>query len=487
MSGVYTLTVLFLILLFLERFDCFEKCSVHFDLRVSNGVCNISTPSLCNSASICKKQFKMVYLEGKPFRPELIEDLLRTCCGPCVNTTEVTILKTISEVSPTLMKNAHFVFPVLGRRDSVKLYGYRYIPIIDAPSVYYITHKSQDLMKTLILSCLAMWPFGIICTLMVLISGFVCWSLETLANKGEFPRTFLRGWFEGIWWSFISMTTVGYGDKIPRTIIARLFAIGWIVIGITLFSIVTAMLTSEIFEAHANIQPPDMMDSRVGVIRDHSYETILVADNGGILIDVPRDNITDGIHKLVDMLHREYIDGFVLDRYELMLFYDLFKDDPKFDEDVFYLRTHTILTPITHTEQHAYGLLVADEEHYEFLSHFMISNWEVIKSCTSLFLNSYSRHLHLHREKGKMFSTKGELFWPSFTTCAVTLLFILMVGGLYEWMRNKIPSRFELLEKRKRGNITYVKQSQQPSSKLHKKRLKIHLQKRKMKSASHAI
>ena len=151
------------------------------------------------------------------------------------------------------------------------------------------------------------------------------------------------------------------------------------------------------------------------------------------------------------MLKSKKIDGFVLDRYELMLFYDLFKDDPKFGEDVFYIRTHTLLTPITHNEQHAYGILVADEEHYEFLSHFMISNWEVIKSCKSLFLNSYSRHLHLHHERGKMFSTKGELFWPSFTTCAIILLLILFVGGLYECMRNKKPSRFVPPKKKTKG------------------------------------
>lgn len=29
-------------------------------------------------------------------------------------------------------------------------------------------------------------------------------------NTEEFPRSFLRGFFEGFWWSFVSMTTVGY-------------------------------------------------------------------------------------------------------------------------------------------------------------------------------------------------------------------------------------------------------------------------------------
>ena len=32
-------------------------------------------------------------------------------------------------------------------------------------------------------------------------------------NKEEFPRPFLLGWFEGFWWSFVSMTTVGKGPS----------------------------------------------------------------------------------------------------------------------------------------------------------------------------------------------------------------------------------------------------------------------------------
>ena len=43
-------------------------------------------------------------------------------------------------------------------------------------------------------------------------------------NKKEFPSNFVRGWWEGIWWSFISMTTVGYGYKSPKSIPARLFS-----------------------------------------------------------------------------------------------------------------------------------------------------------------------------------------------------------------------------------------------------------------------
>merc|ERR1711962_1046511 len=102
---------------------------------------------------------------------------------------------------------------------------------------------------------------------MVMISGFLCWLLERKRNETQFPRGFMLGWFEGIWWSFISMTTVGYGDKAPKSFPARLFSVIWIIVGIISFSLVTAMLTSEITAANQD-PPPSMEDARIGLVRE---------------------------------------------------------------------------------------------------------------------------------------------------------------------------------------------------------------------------
>ena len=48
--------------------------------------------------------------------------------------------------------------------------------------------------------------------------------------------------FQGFWWSVVSMTTVGYGDKTPRTVVGRFLGIVRIFTGITVCGILTAML-----------------------------------------------------------------------------------------------------------------------------------------------------------------------------------------------------------------------------------------------------
>ena len=60
------------------------------------------------------------------------------------------------------------------------------------------------------------------------------------------------------------MTTVGYGDKTPKSIPARLFSIVWIMIGVMTFSLLTGQLTGEIMKANSQPQP-SMKDKLVGV------------------------------------------------------------------------------------------------------------------------------------------------------------------------------------------------------------------------------
>jgi len=49
---------------------------------------------------------------------------------------------------------------------------------------------------------------------------------------------------DAIWWSIASVTTVGYGDKFPITLDGRFIASLLMVVGIVLFSALTALLAA---------------------------------------------------------------------------------------------------------------------------------------------------------------------------------------------------------------------------------------------------
>jgi ion channel len=56
-------------------------------------------------------------------------------------------------------------------------------------------------------------------------------------------------WFDGIWWTIVTLTTVGYGDYSPETFLGRWLAAFVMAGGIGSVAILTGILADEIREA----------------------------------------------------------------------------------------------------------------------------------------------------------------------------------------------------------------------------------------------
>ena len=56
--------------------------------------------------------------------------------------------------------------------------------------------------------------------------------------------------FDGIWWSFVTTTTVGYGDISPTTPIGRIIAAILMIVGIGLIGSLTSTITALFFQQH---------------------------------------------------------------------------------------------------------------------------------------------------------------------------------------------------------------------------------------------
>jgi hypothetical protein len=59
-------------------------------------------------------------------------------------------------------------------------------------------------------------------------------------------------WFDGIWWTIVTLTTVGYGDYSPETFLGRWLAAFVMAGGIGSVAILTGILADEIREARVS-------------------------------------------------------------------------------------------------------------------------------------------------------------------------------------------------------------------------------------------
>jgi len=79
----------------------------------------------------------------------------------------------------------------------------------------------------------------------LLFVGFLIWMAERRKNPGQY-RTGTKGILDGLWWSAVTMTTVGYGDTVPKTPLGRFIALIWMYMAIIIISFFTAGIASSL-------------------------------------------------------------------------------------------------------------------------------------------------------------------------------------------------------------------------------------------------
>ncbi|RYM32168.1 transporter substrate-binding domain-containing protein [Brumimicrobium glaciale] len=81
--------------------------------------------------------------------------------------------------------------------------------------------------------------------LILFIFGFLTWRFERIGNEEEFGDG-INGLWSGFWWAAVTMTTVGYGDKSPKTTGGRIVALIWMFTAVIIISGLTASIASSL-------------------------------------------------------------------------------------------------------------------------------------------------------------------------------------------------------------------------------------------------
>ena len=79
----------------------------------------------------------------------------------------------------------------------------------------------------------------------IIVAGHVVWLTERRTNP-NFPQTYFRGVWEGIWWAGVNLPIASVGERQPRTVVGRMAGLGWVFMCLILVTHFMASVTTDL-------------------------------------------------------------------------------------------------------------------------------------------------------------------------------------------------------------------------------------------------
>ena len=111
-------------------------------------------------------------------------------------------------------------------------------------------------------------PIAALLALLFLV-GTLIWLLERRQKAAQFDARPLHGIAEGVWWAAVTMTTTGYGDKVPVSWRGRSLGLIWMFVSIFCIALFSATLASSfvVGQLRPSINGPgDLPRARLAIV-----------------------------------------------------------------------------------------------------------------------------------------------------------------------------------------------------------------------------
>ncbi len=100
---------------------------------------------------------------------------------------------------------------------------------------------------------------------LLLVTGVLIWVFERRGRTAQSSETAIGTVFEGLYWAVVTMTTVGYGDKTPRTHSGRAVAVVWMLGSLVLISLLSTSLVAQLTVDRLDDAQPVTLHDLAGV------------------------------------------------------------------------------------------------------------------------------------------------------------------------------------------------------------------------------
>ena len=205
----------------------------------------------------------------------------------------------------------------------------------------------------------------------ILLFGLLGWYFERKENPEHF-RGGVRGIWDGLWWSAVTLTTVGYGDKAPKSGFGKVAALILMFTGLLFISGLTAGIASSLTVDQLNNTTQgfyEFKERSVGSVKNTGTVQFLRAQFFKDITEYA--NVSDGLEDL----KRKKIEAFAYD--EPILKYRIQKDSS--------LSNLTILPIKFDIQFYAFGITKAKPELEQAISQRILEimeteSWQIVLS-----------------------------------------------------------------------------------------------------------
>ena len=149
--------------------------------------------------------------------------------------------------------------------------------------------------------------------LSLFVVGNLIWLAERRSNHSQFPRQYVHGLGNAMWFALVTLTTVGYGDRAPISKAGRAITALWMVISLVAVSSITAGLASAFTLALARnstapiANPTQLRGALIAVVRGTTSE--LWADRMGA-----KSIVANSLKEAIDLVQQQRAEGVIYDR-----------------------------------------------------------------------------------------------------------------------------------------------------------------------------
>jgi len=233
--------------------------------------------------------------------------------------------KTVYELKRTINADVDVSFPYYDRVDVGNVVpGSVFVPVISSVGCGFIVRDELDIHKivtTLIINVFKVWPLLIVAYAITTVFGILIWFTDQFSNPDEFTiGSSIKGPCIGFWFAFVTMTTVGYGDVVPRSHGARIISTAWILTGLVLNGIIIGFITT----ALTSIDVPDdvsLYNTKTAAL-NKSYESRYAVRRNAKISDVEYTTIDD----MLDDLQQNVVDAVLVDLYAMVGYKDKIRE-----------------------------------------------------------------------------------------------------------------------------------------------------------------